>query len=95
MKRTQTKRPRKPLTGFEQTKTEQSHKDQTDMNYILKDYARTGIIKHAHENKGQYDDVSAVDFQTAQNIVADAKSMFESLPALTRKEFGQDVGRFL
>ena len=65
------------------------------MNYILKDYARTGIIKHAHENKGQYDDVSAVDFQTAQNIVADAKSMFESLPAEHQKYFDHKPGTFL
>lgn len=95
MKRSQTKRPKIQLTNFEPTRTEQSHKQQTDMNYILKDYSRTGIIKHAHTNQGQYDDVSSIDFQQAQNIVADAKSMFEGLPALTRKEFNGDVSRFL
>lgn len=75
--------------------TEQAHKRQCDMNYILRDYAKTGLIKHAHKNQGRYDDVSSIDFQTAQNIVADAKSMFDALPALTRAEFGHDVSRFL
>lgn len=88
-------RNRVTLENFEETITEQQHKKQTDMNYILKDYARTGLIKHSHQNKGNYDDVSQIDFQTAQNIVADSKSMFESLPAMTRKEFDNDVGQFL
>lgn len=76
-------------------KTEQSHRKQCDINYILKDYAKTGIIKHAHANAGRYDDVSNIDYQTALNIVADTKSMFEGLPSLIRNEFGNDPGRFL
>lgn len=75
--------------------TEQSHKKQCDINYILKGYAKTGLIQHAHKHEGKYDDYSGIDFQTAQNIVAEAKSMFEALPALVRQEFGHDVARFL
>jgi hypothetical protein len=75
--------------------TEQSHKDECDMNYILRDYSKTGLIRHAHKNAGRYDDVSSVDFQHAMDVVADAKSMFESLPALVRAEFNQDVKQFL
>ena len=37
-----------------ETLTEQAHKDQTDMNYILRDYTRTGMIKHANENQGWF-----------------------------------------
>ena len=77
------------------SKTEQSHKKQCDINYILKDYAKTGIIKHAHQNAGKYDDVSQVSFQQAQDVVADVKSMFESLPAATRQQFNNQPGEFI
>lgn len=76
-------------------KTEQSHKKQCDINYILRDYSKTGIIRHSHQNAGRYDDVSSIDFQSAQNLVADVKSMFETLPSLVRKEFDHDAGKFL
>lgn len=75
--------------------TEQSHKQECDMNYILKDYARTGFIKHANQNAGKYDDVTSVDFQTAMNTVANVKSMFEGLPSEVRAEFSHNPSNFL
>ena len=62
-------------------KTEQAHKDQCDINYILKDYTRTGLIRHANQHEGQYDDVTAIDFQNAAFTVARVKSLFEGLPS--------------
>lgn len=75
--------------------TEQSHKNETDMNYILRDYQRTGLIKHAKEHEGRYDDVSVQDFQEAMFLVTQAQSMFDSLPANIRKRFGNDPSAFL
>lgn len=75
--------------------TEQSHKEQTDINLILKDYRRTGFIAHAKKHQGQYDDVSAVDFQNAMDTIANTKSMFEALPSAIRAEFGNDTISFL
>lgn len=75
--------------------TEQSHKNECDMNYILKDYARTGFIKHANQNAGQYDDVTSVDFQSAMDTVANVKSMFEGLPSAVRAEFSHNPSQFL
>ena len=75
--------------------TEQSHKDATDMNFILKDYHRTGLIKHAEKNKGRYDDVSVQDFQEAMFKITEAQSMFDSLPGNMRKRFGNDPAAFL
>jgi phage internal scaffolding protein len=75
--------------------TEQAHKDECDINLILADYTRTGFIKHAKENKGVYDDVSAVDFQKAMETVANVKSLFEGLPAQVRKEFDGNPSYFL
>lgn len=75
--------------------TEQCHKDQCDINIILDDYARTGFMRHAKENKGRYDDVTAVDFQKSMETVANVKSMFEGLPAAIRQEFSHDPANFL
>lgn len=75
--------------------TEQSHKNETDMNFILRDYQRTGLIKHAKNHEGKYDDITMQDFQSAMYIVAQGKTMFELLPANIRKEFNQDPGQFL
>jgi phage internal scaffolding protein len=75
--------------------TEQAQKDQCDINLILEDYSRTGFMRHAKQNEGKYDDVSALDFQEAMITVANVKSMFEGLPSEIRKEFGHDPSKFL
>jgi phage internal scaffolding protein len=75
--------------------TEQSHKDECDINNILHDYTRTGFINHAKQYAGQYDDVSAIDFETAMNTVATTKSLFESLPSAIRQEFNHNPAEFL
>ena len=75
--------------------TEQSHQKQTDINYILKDYVKTGLLKHAKDYEGQYDDVSSVDFEKAMNTVAQVNSMFEELPSKIRAEFKNSPQNFL
>lgn len=75
--------------------TEQAHKNECDMNFILRDYARTGLIRHAKQHEGKYDDIGVQDFQEAMFIVAQASSMFEQLPAAIRKRFKNDPAAFL
>lgn len=75
--------------------TEQAHKKECDMNYILKDYRKTGLIRHAKEYQGKYDDVSVQDFQEAMFTVKNAQNMFNELPADIRQRFGNDPGAFL
>lgn len=75
--------------------TEQSHKNQTDINWILADYRKTGLLKHAKDNEGRYDDVSPIDFRQAMETVANANSMFETLPANLRKRFDNKPDKFL
>lgn len=75
--------------------TEQSHKDQCDMNYILEDYTKTGLIKHAKQYQGKYDDVAVQDFQTALDIVKQSQEMFNQLPSLIRKRFNGNPADFL
>lgn len=75
--------------------TEQSHKDKTDINLILMDYKRTGLIKHAKQHEGKYDDVSAIDFQESMFKVTQVQSMFNQLPSDMRNQFNNDPAQFL
>lgn len=68
-------------------KTEQSHKKQCDMNYILRNYQKTGLITHAKKYQGQYDDVKVQDFNDAMMLVTKAKAMYEELPSNIRSRF--------
>lgn len=75
--------------------TEQAHKQECDMNYILADYHRTGLLKHAAKYKGQYDDFSEADFTTAMYVVTEAQQMFDQLPANIRNRFDNAPAKFL
>ena len=75
--------------------TEQAHKKETDINFILKDYARTGFIRHAKEHEGKYDDISVQDFNEAMFVVSEAQNMFNELPADWRNEFNNNPAQFL
>ena len=79
----------------EETLTEQTHKNQCDINRILKDYQKNGFIAHAKKHEGQYDDVSSMDFTNAMQTVATVKSMFEGLPSTYREQFGNNPTNFL
>ena len=75
--------------------TEQAHKRETDMNYILREYTKTGLIKHAKNYQGQYDDVSVQSFQEAMFLVKNAERMFSELPSEARKRFANNPEQFL
>lgn len=78
-----------------ETLTEQAHKKITDMNYILRDYAKTGLMKHVKKHEGTYDDISVTDFQEAMFKVTSAQNMFNELPSAIKKRFGNDPAEFL
>jgi len=76
--------------------TEQQHKDSCDIHNIMHKYRETGVITHVNQYEGTYCDMSnSVDYHTAQNIIAEANSMFETVPAFIRADFDNDPSRFL
>ena len=79
----------------EQGMTEQSHKNECDINQILSKYQRTGIITHAHQNQAQYGEISSLDFHESMNLIAEAKSTFETLPSSLRKRFENSPEKYL
>lgn len=73
----------------------QSMKAECDINNIVNNYMRTGQLQHVGGGEPQYGFVPAVTFHEALNIVAEARSLFEELPAQARKRFRNDPGVFL
>lgn len=84
-----------PTIDCGETLTEQAHKNETDMNYILRDYAKTGFLKHAQKHEGRYDDVTVTDFQDALLTVNNTQNMFNQLPAQIRDRFANNPAQFL
>lgn len=74
----------------------QSSKDECDINFIMKRYAKTGILEHLNEHQGDYGDFSdAKDFTESQKIVLEASEMFDTIPASIRKQFENSPAKFL
>lgn len=88
---------RRVHTGnFDKTLTEQNHKERVQIQNILHRFTKTGMLTHVNSLQGTYEDFpTALDFQTMQNIIANAKSMFESIPAQIRAKFKNDPAVFL
>ncbi|AXH76619.1 MAG: internal scaffolding protein [Microviridae sp.] len=78
--------------------TKQSHLEECDINAIMKQYQRTGQIRHvaANAERGQYVDLPGdIDFQESLNTVARAQEAFATLPSKVRDRFGNDPTQFL
>lgn len=78
------------------SRTQQSFKDETNINNIMAKYQKTGLLDHINEHGASYgDQPSADDYHEAMNRVASTKSMFEELPSSTREQFDNDPSKFL
>ena len=89
-------RERTHISHFGESMTEQSHKEECDIHNILRKFEKTKMITHVSQHAGTYGDyVNAADFQTAQNVIAEARSMFETVPAHIRELFSNDAAEFL
>ena len=74
--------------------TEQHHAVDCDVNNILATYMKTGLLP-AIDSNANYGDMSDFDYQSMQNQIANANSLFEQLPESVRIRFGNEPYRFL
>lgn len=89
-------RRRVSLDKFDESLTEQSHKKMCSVGSILKKYKKTGLIDHTTSVPGKYADYpNYIDFHLMQVKIANAKSMFESIPSHIRAKFDNDPGKFV
>lgn len=79
----------------QKSRTRQSEAESCDINKIMERFNRTGKLPMMQTQPALYGDSRVVDFQTAQEIIKDAKDQFQALPAKTRKAFGNDPQAFL
>ena len=75
--------------------TEQAHAEHHDINYIIDQYTRTGVLAHNDEYSGQYGDFTRQDFEEAQMAVAEANQFFDTLPQAIRQEFPGGTAEWL
>jgi len=75
--------------------TEQNHKQECDINSIIRKYDKNGLINHVSNIEAKFGDVTGIEFQTAQNKVLEAKKMFGDLPSNIRKRFGNNPSELL
>ncbi len=76
-------------------RTKQSLRKETDINFIMAKYEKTGLVDHLSKHGGDYGFASSVDFHECMNVVTKAEQMFEDLPAEVRRRFNEEPGAFL
>ncbi|MCY1437124.1 scaffolding protein [compost metagenome] len=75
--------------------TDQSFKEEADINTIMARYQSTGEMPVLNGVQGQWLDVTEMDFQTHMDFILDAQQLFDQLPSAIRDRFGNDPGAFL
>ena len=89
-------RPRVQHENNEPEVTEQSHKESTMINNIIRRYETTGIVTHLNKVQGRYADVSELgDYHDVMNVVTAAQQDFLQLTSAQRRVFDNDVTKFL
>lgn len=86
---------RVPISFTGPGRTKQEFGPECDINTLMGKYLRTGQMDHVNQRLPQFADVSDIDFQAAQNLIADAKAMFLDIPSEVRSRFDNDPGKLL
>ena len=82
------------ITFNEPSLTEQCYKDECSIDFIVANYVKTGIDPNEGKKMSYIDCTTVQDFESAQNLIAETKSMFYDLPATIRDEF-QTIDNYL
>lgn len=87
----------KAIEEGEEVLVEQAHKNEVDINQIVKRHGIDLVTKigKMRSQEYQFDDVTGNDFQEAANILIRAQEQFDSLPSNVRKEFDHSPAKFL
>lgn len=79
-----------------QQMTKQSHKAECDINNILSQFKKTGIINHITQQQPTYTDLpDNLDYQNSLHLLQTAEDAFATLPSVVRRYFDNDPGEFL
>ncbi len=79
----------------EEIRVEQSHKDEVNINNIVKRHGMDLIQKVAAMQQFRFDDVVGSDFQESMNMILKAQESFGDMPSEIRKKFDNDPVKFM
>lgn len=79
----------------EEVRVEQSHKDEVDINNIVKRHGMDLIAKTAALQQFSFDDNPNNDFQETMNAILKAQDSFSSISSEIRKRFDNDPAKFM
>jgi phage internal scaffolding protein len=87
----------KAIEDGEEVRVEQSHKDEVNINNIVRKHAGNLelITKVGQLQKFVFDDVTGNDFQESMNAIIKARDTFNNVPSEIRKRFGNDPAAFM
>lgn len=88
-------RDRVSMSVFDPSMTVQSEKDSCDVNLIIRQYDRTGVLTSINEATPQFGDVAVHDYKESIDFVMAAQKAFDSLPAAVRKRFNGSPAEYL
>lgn len=75
--------------------TQQSDKEKSNINNMLKKYIRTGVISRVKNFEAKYGDVTGIDFRQAMELIVGARESFYELPSDVRKRFDNNPEKLL
>lgn len=83
------------LSCQEPTRAQQHHKEECDINIILRKFGKTGQM-FVNPSEALYPDFSnAVDYHTALNQIMASEAEFDRLPSNIRKRFDNDPSQLV
>lgn len=85
----------KAIKDGEEVRVEQSHKDEVNINNIVRKHGLDLIVRVQALQQFQYDDVTGNDFQESMNAIIKARDTFSSVPSDIRKQFDNDPAKFM
>lgn len=84
----------RPPIKYDDGRTIQSHKDETDINKIMARFQQGEAISHLVKHEGVYGDFSEYDFLKETQMLARGREIFDELPGEIRREFHQSPDEF-
>jgi len=75
--------------------TKSDMKQESDINFIMSKYQKTGLVSFVNENQAEYMEAPEMDFHEAMEYLAKSNELFGEMPSSLRKRFNNDPGEFL
>ena len=83
------------VAAGEEIRVEQSHKDEVNINNIVRKHGADLIAKVSQLTEFQFDDVTGNDFQENMNAIIKARDTFANVPSDIRRRFDNNPAKLM